>query len=330
MTPTSRPPLGVVIPTFQREEVLIDTLRHLFQQFRAIQNILLVDQTEHHEERTRDFLSAAVDDGRLRWLRGEPPSIPRAMNIGLTAGDTELVLFLDDDVIPNHTLVNSHINAHAQFPDAWAVVGQVLQPAEESRTRGDWESRGGFLADLDFPFWSNERAWVSNVMAGNLSVKRSLALDVGGFDENFEGAAYRFETEFARRLLRAGGKILFEPAASLRHLRATRGGTRSEGSHLTSASPRHGAGDYYFAMRSGWSLDSVLYMLKRPWREVCTRFHLQHPWYIPVKLVGELRAFMRACSLARQGPRLLAEEAGEAALGREPATLNRLPEEAAR
>jgi GT2 family glycosyltransferase len=184
----------------------------------------------------------------------------------------------------------------------------VLQPGEEPHGRNGFRRSTGLRADLDFPFWSTESAAVANVMAGNLSLRRDRALAAGGFDENFSGAAYRFETEFCRRLLAAGGAVQFEPAASLRHLRAQRGGTRIAGSHLTSASPRHGMGDYYFALRSGLSLESAGYMLCRPFREVRTRFHLRRPWYIPVKLVGEARAFCAALAAWQRGPQLLRDQ----------------------
>src|SRR5437868_3122650 len=93
-----------------------------------------------------------------------------------------------------------------------------------TRLRGmDRSPRPGLGACLDFPFNSAIPAQVANVMAGNLSVRREMALAVGGFDENFVGVAYRFETEFCRRLLRAGGRVLFQPAASIHHLRTPTG-----------------------------------------------------------------------------------------------------------
>jgi hypothetical protein len=64
-------------------------------------------------------------------------------------------------------------------------------------------------------------------------------------------------------------------------------------------------GDYYFAMRSGLSRETLSYLLKRPVREVATKFHLRHPWYVPVKLLGELRAFGAAVRGLHGGPRLL-------------------------
>jgi GT2 family glycosyltransferase len=168
------------------------------------------------------------------------------------------------------------------------------------------ENEESLTRDLDFAFNGNLAAWVNNVMAGNLSVKKELALKIGGFDENFTPpVAYRFETEFARRILHNGGKIWFEPKASIKHLRAVSGGTRSKGSHLTSVSPIHGVGDYYYALRCGRGWDRIAYIMTRPFREIRTKFHLKHPWWIPVKFVGEIRAMVKAIKLHRQGPRLL-------------------------
>jgi glycosyltransferase involved in cell wall biosynthesis len=131
-------------------------------------------------------------------------------------------------------------------------------------------------------------------------------LAVGGFDENFiPPVSFRFETEFARRLATGGGKIRFEPQAAIRHLRAGSGGTRARGGHMASASPLHGVGDTYYALRCGRGWDRLWHILKRPFREVHTKFHLRHPWWIPVKFIGELRAIRLAVQLNQSGPKLL-------------------------
>lgn len=293
--------VSVAIPTFERGSVLVDTLRALLEQGPG--EILALDQTEAHPTDVEEALGALEREGRLRRERLPRPAIPAAMNAGLLRATRPLVLFLDDDIVPAPGLVAAHAAGYER-DSTWAVAGQVLQPGEEPAPPRPCRTRG-FRAHLDFAFRSSERAWITNGMAGNLSVRREQALAVGGFDENFEGAAYRFETEFCRRLCRAGGEILFEPAASMRHLRAARGGTRAKGSHLSSASPAHGVGDYYFALRTEGGLERLAYVARRPLREVVTRFHLRHPWFIPVKLLGELRALLWARQLARRGPRLL-------------------------
>ncbi len=305
--------VSLAIPTFERGEVLLDTLRALLADAHPPGEILVIDQTARHAAPVAQALAALAAAGQVRWLRLERPSITAAMNTALRAARGALVLFVDDDVLPASGLVAAHARAY-DADDVWAVAGQVLQPGEEplaSEATPD-VTPGGLRAHLDFPFRSARRCELRNVMAGNLSLRRARALAVGGFDENFEGVAYRFETEFARRLGRGGGRIVFEPRASLRHLRAPRGGTRAHGSHLTSASPVHGLGDYYFALREGRGLERWRYVLRRPCRELAARFYLRRPWFLPVRLLAELRAFTRALRLYAAGPRLLDAEREQA------------------
>ncbi len=292
--------VSVVIPTYQREQVLLETVQVVLNQVPSPREILIIDQSPGHETSVAQQLQVWHEDGLIRWIRLAEPSIPKSMNHGLRLATQPIVLFLDDDLTAASTLVDWHWRTHQQFPEAVAVVGQVLQPGEVPRDAPAKEPRTGLRADLEFPFFRSEADWVSNVMAGNLSVKRDYALQVGGFDENFTGVAYRFETEFAQRLIKGGGRIRFCPEASINHLRAARGGTRSTGSHLTSADPKYGIGDYYYAFLHGGTLEAWRYSVCRMFREVRTKFHLKHPWWIPVKLVGELRALRRGWKMARQ------------------------------
>jgi len=303
--------LSLVIPSYGREQVLVDTIAALeLQRLQLAEpsELLVIDQTPRHQPDTEQALRRWQQQGRLRWLRLASPHLTRAMNTGLRQAQGETVLFLDDDIIPRPHLLAAHLEAHRRFAEAWAVVGQVLQPGQQPQPLPRPPSRQGLWCDLDFPFNSSLGCWVENVMAGNLSVRRSRALALGGFDERFPPpVAARFETEFAKRLLAGGGLIRFVPEASLHHLAAASGGTRSRGGHLTSASGHHGVGDCYYALRCGRGHERLWYLLRRPLREVRTRFHLSHPWWIPVKLVGELRALLQALWLSRQPPLLLQE-----------------------
>ncbi len=306
MIPSS---ISVVIPTYGRERVLVETVESLLaiaEPTPGFRELILVDQTGCHESETERRLSDWRDTGRIRWLRGDEPHLTRAMNRGLVAADSDVVLFTDDDIVPGQDLLGRHLQAYRLQPRAWAVVGQVLQPGEEPADL-PYSPRGGTLRRyLDFPFRRTGGAFVENAMAGNLSVIRGRALGLGGFDENFTPpVASRFETEFAKRLVAAGGTVWFEPSASIRHLRAQTGGTRSRGSHLTSIEPCHGVGDYYYALRRGSGWELWWYVVRRPFREVRTRFHLAHPWWIPVKLIGEMRALAMAFALCKRNPKLL-------------------------
>jgi glycosyltransferase involved in cell wall biosynthesis len=281
--------ITVAIPTYNRAAIVAETVQRLLP---IAERIVVVDQSA--EENAQ--LARWHGEGRITHVRLARPSIPHAMNVALQTATTELVLFLDDDIDPSPALVAAHEAAHAAH-EAWAVVGQILQPGEEPLHVEQPAD------DLEFVFRSDEGRWVRNVMAGNLSVRRERAIAIGGFDENFTGAAYRFETDFALRIVEAGGRIWFEPRASLRHLKLSTGGLRSYGDHRSSPSPAHSAGDYYFAIHHRPPLWK--YALTRIRKNVVTRFHLTHPWAIPTKLVGELRGIALARRLAEGGRKLL-------------------------
>jgi len=285
--------ITVAIPTYNRGAIVAETVRRLFALTPPPDAIIVVDQSIEPNEQ----LARWDAEGRIRLIRLDAPSIPHAMNVALQAAATPLILYLDDDVEPSPHLIEAHAEAH-RVHSASAVVGQILQPGEvPERVQQPAD-------DLEFRFHSDSGRMVANVMAGNLSVDRETALAIGGFDENFVGAAYRFETDFALRLTAAGASIWFEPRATLRHLKLSSGGLRSFGDHRSSPSPAHSVGDYYFAIHHHRP-PLARYAMRRLKQNILTRYHLAHPWTIPTKIVGEVRGLLLARRLARAGRQLL-------------------------
>ncbi|GAB4203261.1 MAG: hypothetical protein Fur0019_02310 [Tibeticola sp.] len=287
--------LTIAIPTYRRERVLVETIEYLLALSPPADEILVLDQTERHEAETDAALRELAARGAIRWERLPEPSIPKAMNQGLLRARHELVLFLDDDIRPEPGLIAGHLAAHAAHPGT-LVAGRVIQPWHEGKT---------FPESEPFHFACIRAQWVDEFMGGNFSIRRTAALAIGGFDENFVRVAYRFEAEFAHRFRQAGGRIWYEPAACLHHLKDGAGGTRSYDHHLTTWRPDHAVGAYYFGLRAGrWGE-----LVGRPWRAVATRHHLRHPWQILGTCLAELRGFAWAWRLWRAGPRLLTRDA---------------------
>ena len=285
--------ISIVIPTYRREAVLVETLKSLLDLPDAADEVVVVDQTPRHEDATERALGEWERQGAVRWVRLPQPSIPKAMNAGLLESRGAVVLFLDDDIIPGDGLVSAHREAHAASGKT-IVAGQVLQPGEEAMAPG---------SDDAFRFCHSGPRWIEEFMGGNFSIEKSTALGLGGFDENFVGGGYRFERDFARRALAAGVRIYFEPGASIRHLRASEGGTRAYGNHLRSASPAHSVGEYYDFLK--WSSPGRLFpnILGRMFRSIRTRHHARRPWWIPVTLVAELGGLVWAAALRVRGTR---------------------------
>ena len=287
--------ISVVIPTYNRNDVLLNTINSLLSLNPTPAEILIIDQTKKHHSLTEQKLTSLENRGKIRWIRLPYPSIPRAMNIGLQSARHTIVLFLDDDIIPSKKLIGAHWRAHTDKKQN-IVAGQVLQPGEKL-----------FVDNLKTPFRfsSNRRQFISEVMGGNFSVKREWAVETDGFDENFVRAAYRFEAEFCDRASAAGEKIIFEPAASIRHLKTDAGGTRAYGQHLTTLQPGHSVGAYYYLLQSKRKRHRIYKIMFHPFCAIRSRFHLKHPWWIPITLISELRGFLLALNLKVNGPKYI-------------------------
>jgi glycosyltransferase involved in cell wall biosynthesis len=272
--------------------VVLNTIRQLQEQRPRLPELLIVDQTDIHPPEVESELRSLHEAGCIVWCRLDAPSIPGAMNHGLLMARGRAVLFLDDDIEPDAELARHHASA---LDVSKLVAGQVLQPGQRSVALAAGEA---------FRFNSPEPTWIAEFMGGNFSVDREAAIALGGFDQNFVGAAYRFEAEFAHRFVARFGPIRYEPMALVHHLAVSSGGTRAHGHHLRTVQPAHSVGAYYFLLRTrgqGWLRE----LLRRPLRAVRTRHHFRHPWWIPLTLVAEARGLWLAIRLLRAGPRLL-------------------------
>jgi len=207
-------------------------------------------------------------------------------------GTFDVVLFLDDDILPFPDLVAAHVDAHRQ--EHRLVAGRVLQPWDEDSANASWAARR---------FASSESRDIDEFMGGNFSVRRKDAIEAGGFDENFVRVAYNFEREFADRWRARGGMIQYVPIAAIHHLKAASGGTRSFGDHLRTVLPGHSVGNYYYLLRSQRAKGRTREFFARPLRAIATRHHLRRPWWIPITLVAELSGMAWALTLHARGPR---------------------------
>lgn len=287
--------ISIVIVTFGRDEVLIETISELLALATKANEILVVDQTDTHNQNTQEKLKTWDEQNRIRLISIKFPSITRAMNIGLRRASSERVLFLDDDIIPSPSLVEAHFETGINNKNA-IVAGRVLQP---------WHN--GLADDEGSPFLFNSltEKEVDKFIGCNVSVPRDLAISLGGFDTNFVRVAYHYEAEFAYRWRRNGYRIIYNPKALVQHLKAERGGTRSYGLHLTTTKPDHAVGRYYFNFSTKPMRNAIAKSIKDIFGSILTRHHLRRPLWVPLTLVAELRGLLWAMLLYSTGRGLM-------------------------
>jgi GT2 family glycosyltransferase len=290
------PTISVVIPTYRREQVLVDTLRLVAPLLQPGDEMLVIDQTPAHEPRTEQALRNLAESGAIRWVRRESPNTCAAMNAGARLARGDILLFLDDDVIPDADLLEAHRAAMSRPDEPPAVCGQVLQPWHQ----GPVPAVRDFALEFDPAY--DKPCEILSPIACNLCLRRETFLGVGGCDENFAGPCYRLETELSYRIYRLlGRKVAFVPQARVVHLRAG-GGTRTFGGKDTWGHIGGSMGDYYFALRCLPWLQCAWYSLRRFAREPINRNTLRRPWLVPVLYVREAVAWFQAAGRAWAKP----------------------------
>jgi GT2 family glycosyltransferase len=222
------PFVSVIVPTYNREGILVATLRYLAQQDYPRFEIIVVDQTRTHEPETVIQLNKLIQAGTIRYFRLDQPSLPNARNFGTQQAKGEIVLFVDDDIIPVPCLIATHAAAY-NAPDIGGVAGRRTFPIEpvppESPTPVGMIARNStHVANFSATMPQHSVEWAPGC---NMSFRRHLITAVGGFDAMFVGSAVYEDVEFCFRLRRYGYRIVFAPEAHIVHLQQIAGGCGS-------------------------------------------------------------------------------------------------------
>ena len=133
------------------------------------------------------------------------------------------MLYLDDDVIPLPGLIAGHMAAYAD-PTVGGVAGRILDPGQTAAPPPHTKVFDPIEGWRHAHFDHNVPGDVMTARGCNMSFRRDILISLGGFDPHI--AIFRDDTDMCMRVIAAGYKVRFVPAAGLVHLNAMSGGTR--------------------------------------------------------------------------------------------------------
>jgi GT2 family glycosyltransferase len=211
-------PAAVVVCSRNRPGLLRETLESILQGDSLPAEIIVVDQSDRPDETlaTRGW----VGECEVRYLRDEARGVSRARNLGLAASRSEIVAFTDDDVYVDRAWLAAMVAALMDLGTRGIVTGRVLSTAAEAP--GGWAPA---LVTSETPAIYQGRIPLDVLEAGNMAGFRATLLEVKGFDQDLgPGTAFPAgeDNDMGLRLLSAGCRIRYEPAAVIHH-RAWRG-----------------------------------------------------------------------------------------------------------
>lgn len=214
---------SIIVCTYNRAESLRDTLRALRAQKTAAGRqweVIVVDNN------SQDHTRAVIEETRqdwplLRYAFEEKQGLSHARNHGIAAAQGEVLLFTDDDVLPEPDWLETTLAGMAEY-QADACGGYVAPIWETPPPAWLTERFYGFLAIRtercdDYPILSPSQA----PFGANMVVKKCVFDQVGLFDTSRgrkgKVLASGEDGELFERILGAGFKAVFLGKSRVHH-----------------------------------------------------------------------------------------------------------------
>lgn len=213
------PSVSVVISAYTHDRWgdLLDAVESLADQtLPPLETVVVIDHNPELLERVREALPhviAVANEG----ARG----LSEARNTGTRRCTSEVVAFLDDDAVASPTWLERLV---AGYEDPRVVgTGGGIDPIWLTGRPGFFPGEFNWAVGCSYTGLPEDTAQVRNLIGANMSYRRELIADVGGFrSESGRVGARPFgndDTEFCIRLQqrRGGGIMLYEPSARVGH-----------------------------------------------------------------------------------------------------------------
>ncbi|MGK7952374.1 MAG: hormogonium polysaccharide biosynthesis glycosyltransferase HpsN [Xenococcaceae cyanobacterium] len=248
------PYISVIIPTYQREATLRNTIEDVLQQQYPQFEIIVVDQTQNHQPETESYLDNLNKQKKIRWFKVNWASLPGARNYAVRRAEGEILVFIDDDVKLPPGYLQAHGENYLKNAEIGVVAGRVfdrMKLADYANKKTEDNSPysieylppeamdpGIAWYHIDLVHTTKPQRVIS-ARGCNMSFRKDIFTKYNiWFDERFRGSAVREESDFCLRLRQTGYQIWYDPQAHLVHLGEETGGchdinTRSPKYQLT-------------------------------------------------------------------------------------------------
>lgn len=250
---------SIVIPTYNRKASLTRVLEALEKQDYPRDCFEVIIVSDGSSDSTNEYLRNLETPLIVRPILQANQGVAAARNRGIQEAQGDIIIFIDDDVVPAPQLISEHMRLHEAEGENVVVLGPMLTPEDHRMLPWvRWEQamlykqyhamRHGIWTPTPRQFFT-----------GNTSLARRHLIETGGFDPRFRRAE---DVELAYRLAERGIRFVFNLNAEGHHY-----AERSFNSWITIAYT-YGKCDVIFTYekKQSWLLPDIM-------RE----FHTRHP-----------------------------------------------------
>ncbi|MBI5465412.1 glycosyltransferase [Candidatus Gottesmanbacteria bacterium] len=213
--------LSVVIPTYNKKEILKKALRALNNQSCGSDKfeVIMIDDGSNDgtEKEIKNLIPKLKFKTSIFFQKHQGPAAAR--NKGIKKAQGKIVLITNDDTIATPDLLARHLEFHRRNGENFALLGFVTwHPSLTVTPFMYWLEHGGPYFSFD-KIKGKEAGW-ERLWTCNISFKKKFLLENGLFDEEFPSAAWE-DVELGYRLGQVGLKLVYNKKAVGYHYHPT-------------------------------------------------------------------------------------------------------------
>jgi GT2 family glycosyltransferase len=216
---------SIVIATYDRWELLrglLSSIREHFDTAGVEYEVIVADNSRNDEisKKIEQVVEVFRNSGRAEFRMVEEPLAGkcRAQNAAIKLARGEIIAFFDDDVVvtPEWLNVAANFFKHETFD---VMQGPILVPPEVEHDENFVRAQRKFrtINFVKYPLGLKE---IKTLTGANMAVRRQLFSKIGVFNEELGPgrSGISEDVEFAKRVLKAGGRIGYEHRAAVYHI----------------------------------------------------------------------------------------------------------------
>lgn len=198
----------VIIPTYNGANRIRKTLKALAHQtYSSFELIIVIDgSSDDTEEVIQDY---RTNFRAINVIRQQNSGRAGARNRGSSEASGSLLIFYDDDMIPEKRSVQAHVEAAFSLSENAIIAGNQVENPE--RSYREIERYRCFLRSEWIKVYPNGIAPLDEktlyLTAANFSISKKLFQELNGFDESFSDGE---DFDLAIRAFKKGVKIYFD------------------------------------------------------------------------------------------------------------------------
>ncbi|HEU0029370.1 MAG TPA: glycosyltransferase [Kofleriaceae bacterium] len=220
----------MIVRSYNRLHVLPELLELLLAQDHDDFEIVIIDQSTVRPPDDVARVDALARDPRVRLLHFAPLGGPGARNAGVRASRGDLLVFIDDDDLPDGTDWLRKHEANFSDPNCLGVTGMFVGDDGKPQPYANMKKANASVLSFNLIKWqrafprADQKKRVESLMGGNAAIPRTTLERFGLWDEctpceDEPSLAYRINQS-----KRADEYLLFDPVPRMRRRKDVPGG----------------------------------------------------------------------------------------------------------